>query len=80
MPNKSINQGGFVSLEKLWRQKSDRELEVAARELSDYTEEAEQIIRTEIRRRGMPEPPKSRRSLKVDKDTEHYEKVKQAEE
>jgi hypothetical protein len=46
-----------VTLEELWQQKSDRELEVAARELAEYTEEAEQIIRAEIRRRGMLEPP-----------------------
>jgi hypothetical protein len=46
-----------VTLEELWRQKSDCELEVAARDIADYTEEAEQVIRAEIRRRGMPEPP-----------------------
>jgi hypothetical protein len=46
-----------VTLEELWRQKSDRELEVAVEEIAEYTEEAEQVIRAEIRRRGLPEPP-----------------------
>lgn len=46
-----------MTLEEFWRQKSDQELKVAAQELTDYTEEAEQVIRAEIRRRGMPEPP-----------------------
>ena len=43
--------------QELWRQKSDRELEIAARQLAEYTEEAEQVIRAEMYRRGMPEPP-----------------------
>jgi hypothetical protein len=46
-----------MTLEELWRQKSDRQLEVAARNITEYTEEAEQVIRAEIRKRGMPEPP-----------------------
>ncbi|MDB9468258.1 hypothetical protein [Dolichospermum circinale] len=50
-----------MSLEEIWRQKSDHRLEVAAKELSNYTEEAEQVIRAEICRRGMPEPPITRR-------------------
>lgn len=50
-----------MSLEELWRQKSDHELEIASRELFDYTKEAEQVIRAEICRRGMPEPPITRR-------------------
>lgn len=48
-----------MTLEEIWQQKSQKELEVAARELADYTEEAQQIIRAEMRRRGMPEPPLS---------------------
>lgn len=48
-----------MKLEEIWQQKSQKELEVAATELTDYTEEAQQIIRAEMRRRGMPEPPLS---------------------
>jgi uncharacterized RDD family membrane protein YckC len=48
-----------VTLEAIWQQKSDKQLEIAAAQLADYTEEAQQIIREEIRRRGMPEPPTS---------------------
>ena len=66
-----------MSLEELWRQKSDHRLEVAAKELSNYTEEAEQVIRAEIRRRGMPEPPISKRRLKPNKDTKYYKRIKE---
>jgi hypothetical protein len=69
-----------VSLEELWQQKSDQELEVASKEISDYTEEAEQVIRSELRRRGFPKPPKAKRVFKVDRDSEHHKKVRQAEE
>jgi uncharacterized RDD family membrane protein YckC len=41
--------------EDLWRQKSDQELEVAVRQLDDYTEDAQQVILAEIHRRGMVE-------------------------
>jgi hypothetical protein len=46
-----------VTLEEIWQQKSDRELEFAARVISDYTEEAQEVIRAEIQRRGLTEPP-----------------------
>jgi hypothetical protein len=46
-----------VTLEEIWQQKSDRELEFAARVISDYTEEAQEVIRVEIQRRGLTEPP-----------------------
>jgi hypothetical protein len=46
-----------MDLEERWRQKSDRELDAASKELAGYTEEAEQVIRAEMRKRGMPEPP-----------------------
>jgi len=46
-----------VTLEEIWQQKSDQELEFAARVISDYTEEAQEIIRAEIQRRGLTEPP-----------------------
>ena len=44
-----------MTLEELWRQKSDQELEVAARQIDDYTEDAQQVIRAEMYRRGMLE-------------------------
>jgi hypothetical protein len=46
-----------VTLEEIWQQKSDQELEFAARVISDYTEEAQEVIRAEIQRRGLTEPP-----------------------
>jgi hypothetical protein len=46
-----------LTLEEIWQQKSDRELEFAARVISDYTEEAQEVIRAEIQRRGLTEPP-----------------------
>jgi len=46
-----------VTLEEIWQQKSDRELEFAAIVISDYTEEAQEVIRAEIQRRGLTEPP-----------------------
>jgi Putative prokaryotic signal transducing protein len=41
----------------VWQSKSDEEVVAAANALSDYTEEGEQIIRDELRRRRLPEPP-----------------------
>lgn len=48
-----------MTLEAIWQHKSDKQLEIAAAQITDYTEEAQQIIREEIRRRGMPDPPAS---------------------
>ncbi|HIK10721.1 MAG TPA: hypothetical protein IGS52_10700 [Oscillatoriaceae cyanobacterium M33_DOE_052] len=45
-----------MTLEDLWRQKSDKELEIAARELADYREDAQKVIRNEMMRRGMVAP------------------------
>lgn len=45
-----------MTIEEFWRKKSDQELEVAAKELAEYTEKAEQVIRAEMRRRSLPEP------------------------
>jgi len=39
--------------------KSDAELSEAASELGTYLDEAEQVIRSELRRRGLPEPTSS---------------------
>jgi hypothetical protein len=46
-----------VNLEEFWQKKSDRELESAAREIAEYTEEAQQVIRAEMKKRALPEPP-----------------------
>jgi hypothetical protein len=43
--------------EKLWRAKADDELLAAARRLAEYTEEGSGMIRAELRRRGLDEPP-----------------------
>jgi hypothetical protein len=40
-----------------WEIMTDDHVADAATHLSDYTEEAEQIIRAELRRRGLAEPP-----------------------
>jgi hypothetical protein len=40
-----------------WRSQSDEQLLEAANALSDYTEDGEKIIRTELRRRGLAQPP-----------------------
>jgi hypothetical protein len=42
--------------ERIWREKSDEDLIEAAAELDQFTEEGRQIIRAELRRRGMEDP------------------------
>ncbi len=46
-----------MSAEDIWRQKPDEALVEAGRRLSEFTAEGEQIIRAELRRRGLPDPP-----------------------
>jgi hypothetical protein len=46
-----------VALEEFWQQKSDRQLQLAAMQIAEYTEEAQQVIRAEVRKRALPEPP-----------------------
>lgn len=46
----------MTSFEQIWRDKTDDEVAEAASELSQYTEEAERVIRAELQRRGLPEP------------------------
>lgn len=48
-------------LEDVWRQKTDEEIALAASKLASYTEEAKKVIRMELHRRGMPEPPPTER-------------------
>ncbi len=42
-----------MTLEDIWRQKSDEELIAAAAQLTDYTEDAQPVIQAEIRKRGI---------------------------
>jgi putative signal transducing protein len=46
----------MTDIDHIWHDKSDDELIEAADNLSDFTEEAERVIREELRRRGLPEP------------------------
>jgi hypothetical protein len=46
-----------------WRSKTDDQIADAARQLSDYTEEGQRIIREELHFRGMPDPPATQRPI-----------------
>lgn len=46
-----------MTSEEIWRSKADAEILVAADRLADFTEEGDRIIRAELRRRGLPQPP-----------------------
>jgi hypothetical protein len=52
-----------ADLEETWRRKSDDELMEAAAGLGNYTELGESIIRAELRRRGLAEPPPTVRQV-----------------
>jgi hypothetical protein len=43
-------------LEGIWREKSDDDLIEAAASLGDYTAEGQQVIRAELKRRGLEDP------------------------
>jgi hypothetical protein len=43
--------------EQIWREKSDEDLVEAGERLSEFTSEGERIIRAELRRRGLADPP-----------------------
>ena len=43
--------------EEVWRSKQDSDVLAAADRLADYTEEGDRLIRAELKRRGLPEPP-----------------------
>jgi hypothetical protein len=45
-----------MDVDQIWRDKSDDEVAEAASNLSEYTEEAAQVIRAEMQRRGLSEP------------------------
>jgi hypothetical protein len=46
-----------MDAEQIWREKSDEDLAEAGERLSDFTSEGERIIRAELHRRGLPDPP-----------------------
>ena len=46
-----------MDAEQIWREKSDDDLIEAGGRLSEFTSEGERIIRAELRRRGLPDPP-----------------------
>ena len=46
-----------MDAEQIWREKSDEDLIEAGDHLSEFTSEGERIIRAELRRRGLPDPP-----------------------
>lgn len=46
----------MADADEIWAAKSDEELLDAARELGEYTEEGERVIRAELRRRRLPPP------------------------
>lgn len=50
-------------IKDVWQQKSDEEVITASEHLSQYTKETEEIIRTELRRRRMPEPEPTARTV-----------------
>jgi hypothetical protein len=46
-----------MDAEEIWREKSDEDLVEAGERLSEFTADGERIIRAELRRRGLPQPP-----------------------
>ena len=46
-----------MDAEQVWREKPDEDLVEAGEHLSEFTSEGERIIRAELRRRGLPDPP-----------------------
>ena len=46
-----------MDAEEIWRAKPDEELIEASQRLSEFTLQGEGIIRAELRRRGLPDPP-----------------------
>ena len=46
-----------MTLEELWQGKSNWEVELATRQILEYTEEAQQVIRSEVEKRGISGSP-----------------------
>ena len=51
--------------EEIWRSKTDEELAEAATQLAGFTAEGERVIRAEMTRRGMVDPPPTVRPVEV---------------
>lgn len=64
-----------MTIEEIWRKKNDKQIEIASREIADYSEKVQQIIRAEILRRGMLQPPLN---TTVSKIPPHLPKLKYA--
>lgn len=60
----------MTDTEKIWQTKSDEQLTRASNELADYTHEAERVIRAELKRRGLPEPPPAHRPVEMKRSAE----------
>lgn len=56
-------------LKDIWQQKSDEELIHASEHLSEYTKEAEEFIRAELKIRGLPEPMPTTREEIIENKT-----------
>ena len=50
-----------MNSEAIWRRKTDEEVAATGAVLAEYSEHGEAVIRAEMRRRGIPEPPPSAR-------------------
>jgi hypothetical protein len=53
-------------VERIWREKSDEDLLEAAAQLGDFTEEGQQVIRAELKRRGLEDPVEQATDAKAD--------------
>ena len=53
----------MTDAERIWREKSDDDLLVAAAELGTYTEDGQRIIREELRSRGLEDPDEQARFI-----------------
>ena len=53
----------MTDAERIWHEKSDDALIDAAAEIGTYTEEGQQIIRSELKRRGLEDPIEQARFL-----------------
>jgi YD repeat-containing protein len=51
----------MTDTEKIWRSKTDEQLVEASSGVAQFTEEGERVVRAELRRRGLPEPPVAER-------------------
>lgn len=68
-PNSKWTIGGRMRDDEVdwrsWRSKTDDQIADAAKQLSDYTEKAQRLIREELHFRGLPEPPPTERPIDV---------------